>query len=491
MSEKRERWDSRTAFLFAAVGSAIGLGNVWRFPYVAYENGGGAFLIPYFVALFTAGIPLVILELGLGQRNQGSAPLALFSVNKKFEWVGWWALGVCTVIVLYYSAIMAWCWNYIVFSFNQAWGADANEFFYSQFLNLSDGPGQLGAISFPVVITLAITWFVIYWIISKGVGRVGKVVMITVPLPVILMVILFIRGITLPGAIDGLAYYLTPDFTKLLDPNIWLAAYGQVFFSVGLGWGILIAYASYREKNAEIVNSSFMLALSDCGFSFFAGMAVFSILGYLAVITGKPVSDVATAGFGLAFVAYPTAISQLPFLQVAFGVIFFLMLLTLGIDSAFSMVEAVVSGFIDKWKFSKKKASAVFCLFGFLLGIVFTTQGGFYWLDILDHWAGHYGLAAVGLMECVIIGWFINTESFRQEVNSISEFPIGRWWIWAVKYITPAILGLSIILDLFKEFSAPYGDYPLWTLITGGWFQVIALIALSMILTRMKWKKTG
>lgn len=488
MPEKRERWSSRTAFIFAAVGSAVGLGNVWRFPYVAYENGGGAFLIPYFVALFTAGIPLVILEMGLGQRFQGSAPLALFRVNKKFEWVGWWALGVCAVIAIYYAVIMAWCWNYIVFSLNQAWGADADSFFYRQFLNLSDGPGHIGAISIPVLITLALTWIVIYWIIYKGVGRVGKVVMLTVPLPVILIFILFIRGITLPGAIEGLAYYLTPDFSKLLDPDIWLAAYGQVFFSVGLGWGILIAYASYRDKKDELVNNSFILALSDCGFSFFAGMAVFSILGYLAAISGKPVSDVAAAGFGLAFVAYPTAISQLPFLQSLFGIIFFLMLLTLGIDSAFAMVEAIIAGFIDKWNISKKTAAGIFCSAGFVLGLLFTTPGGFYWLDIFDHWAGHYGLAAVGLMECIVIGWFMNTDDFRREINSISDFAVGRWWIWAVKYITPFILGLSIILDLISEFTSNYGDYPFWALITGGWFQVAALIAISMILTKMKWK---
>lgn len=488
MPETRERWDSRTAFIIAAIGSAVGLGNVWRFPYVAYENGGGAFLIPYFAALFTAGIPLVILEFGLGQKYQGSAPLALFRAKPKFEWVGWWALGVCAVIAVYYVVIMAWCWNYIYFSLAQSWQPDADAFFYRKFLNISSGPGELGSISLPVVIGLALTWGAIYWIICKGVGRVGKVVMITVPLPALLMGILFLRGITLPGAIDGLKYYLTPDFSKLLDPNIWLAAYGQVFFSVGLGWGILIAYSSYRAKNAELVNSGFILALSDCGFSFFAGFTVFSIIGYLATITGNPVTEVASAGFGLAFVAYPTAISALPVLPELFGVIFFLMLLTLGIDSAFAMVEAVISGLIDKWKFNKSAAALLFCLVGFILGLFLANRGGFHWLDILDHWAGHYGLAAVGLMECVVIGWFVDVKGFLKGVNESAEFKLGPWWIWMVKYVTPLILGTSILLDLIGEFSAPYGEYPVWSLVTGGWFQVILLISISMFLMKIKWR---
>jgi len=473
----------------AAIGSAVGLGNVWRFPYVAYENGGGAFLIPYFAALLTAGIPLVILEFGLGQRYQGSAPLALFRARPKAEWIGWWALGVCAVIAIYYVVIMAWCWNYIYFSFGQSWMPDADKFFYREFLNVSDNPAEIGRLSFPTVAGLALTWIVIFWIIYKGVGRVGKVVMVTVPLPVILMAVLFVRGITLPGAIEGIKYYLTPDFSKLLDPNIWLAAYGQVFFSVGLGWGILIAYSSYRRRKAEIVNSGFMLALADCGFSFFAGFAVFSILGYLAVVTGKSVTDVATAGFGLAFVAYPTAISQLPILQGLFGIIFFLTLLLLGIDSAFAMVEAIISGFIDKWKLSKAKAALIFCIGGFILGLTLSTEGGFHWIDILDHWAGHYGLAAVGFAECLVVGWFVDVKGFLKDVNGVSDFSVGKWWIWMIKYVTPIILGLSILLDFIKELSAPYGDYPVWSLVAGGWCQVAVLITISMLLAKIKWNK--
>ena len=253
MAHHRERWASRPAFVLAAIGSAVGLGNLWRFPYVAYKNGGGAFLIPYFVAILTAGIPLMILEFGLGHIMQGSAPAALRKVHRRLEWVGWWALIVGSLISFYYAVVMAWCWNYLWHSFTVAWGSTPGSAgsFFGKVLGASKGPGDLGDIRLPVVLGLALTWLAIFLIISRGVGRVGKVVLLTVPLPVILIIILMIRGLTLPGSLDGLAFYLTPDWSKLTDPNVWLAAYGQIFFSLSLGFGILIAtWASWSSRSS-------------------------------------------------------------------------------------------------------------------------------------------------------------------------------------------------------------------------------------------------
>ncbi|MCK4719889.1 sodium-dependent transporter, partial [bacterium] len=183
MGKKRERWDSRGAFILAAIGSAIGLGNVWRFPYMAYENGGGAFLIPYFVALLTAGIPILILEMALGQRFQGGAPTALRKANKAFEFVGWYAILIASIVTFYYCAIMAWSVNYLVHAFSMKWQGNEEDFFYQEILHLSEGPGQLGGISPALIIGLAVTWFLIYLCVRKGVQSVGKVVLVTVPLP--------------------------------------------------------------------------------------------------------------------------------------------------------------------------------------------------------------------------------------------------------------------------------------------------------------------
>jgi NSS family neurotransmitter:Na+ symporter len=480
----RDRWASRPAFIMAAIGSAIGLGNLWRFPMVAYENGGGAFLIPYIVALITAGIPLMILEYALGQHFQKSSPGSLGQVKKPFAMIGWWALGVGAVISFYYAVIMGWAWDYLVFSFAQPWagGSENAAEFFAHVLRRTSGPGEIGVISWPVLLGLVVTWGCIYWIIKKGVLRVGKVVMITVPLPALLVLFILIRGLTLPGAAEGLRYYLTPHFAALLSGKTWLQAYAQVFFSLSLGFGILTAYASYMPKRSDVSNNAFITSFANAGFSYFAGFAVFSVLGYLAQAQGVPIDEVVEGGPGLAFVVYPTAISLMPgapFIAAAF----FLTLLTLGIDSAFSIVEGVVAGLRDKWHISQNGAAGGFCLFGLLVGLIFTTGAGLYWLDIVDHWMNNYGLVVVGFLECIAIGWFYGTKKLREYINEVSDFQIGWWWDLFIKWITPLVLGWALVANVVEEFKTPYEGYPTWALIAGGWSVVALIIIVAAILT--------
>lgn len=491
MAERRERWRGRPQFLLAAIGSAVGLGNIWRFPYVAYANGGGAFLIPYFVALLTAGIPLMMLEYALGIRMQAGPPVAFGKIKKGLEWVGWWSILAAFVIITYYAVVMAWCWNYLYHSFTLAWGDNAGEFFITEVLQRSGGPGEFGNPVMGVVIGLLLTWGIVYWIIYKGIGRVGKVVMATVPIPVILIAILVIRGITLPGAAEGLNFYLSPDFSKLLDPHVWLAAYGQIFFSLSLAMGIMIVYASYLPKKSDVTNNAFITSFANCGTSFFAGFAIFSTLGYLAYATGIDVSDVAGAGPGLAFVTIPTAISKLPIAAAFFGIIFFLTLLTLGVDSLFSLVEADVTAVMDKWGFRRPRVTFVICLVAFIIGLLFCTQAGLYWLDIVDHWINNYGLAAIGLAEVIVIGYVFGAKPFRKFINSVSEVTVGVWWDIMIMVVTPIILGATVVLSLFKEFSSPYEGYPQWALTAGGWIVVIGIFILSFILIVVKRRKGG
>ncbi|UCE17660.1 MAG: sodium-dependent transporter [Gemmatimonadota bacterium] len=498
MHLERERWASRGVFIVAAVGAAIGLGNVWRFPYKVYQSGGGAFLIPYFVALFVAGIPLLIMEFGLGQYFQGAAPKALNRIRPSFEGIGWWAIGISALIAIYYCVILAYAWNYLFLSIGKAWGTDPASFYSDLFLKKTAGPHIQGRLCLPIVGGLALSWIAVALSIYKGIGRVGKVVMVTVPLPALLLVIMFFRGITLPGAGEGIALYLNPDFSRLADPHIWLLAFSQVFFSVGLGWGIMIAYASYRSKSAEINNSAFITCLSDVGISFFGGFAVFSALGFLTHgLTGVELAgrmDAIGSGSSLAFIAYPLLINELGSLGSLFGVIFFIMLLTLGIDSAFAMVEAAVAGLTDKWPFPKGKAVIIFCFFGFLLGIPLALGSGSHWIDIIDHWIGDVGLVAVALLQCLAVGWFYDLKELRAFVNSVSEFRIGRWWEWFIRYLIPMCLILTLFFWFKGELSAPFGSsnnppYPEWTLWVGGWGLTIALIVVSFLLGRTRWKK--
>ncbi len=468
----------------AAVGSAVGLGNVWRFPYVAYSSGGGAFLIPYFLALFTAGIPMLVLEMGLGQRLQKGVPLAFGSVRKPLQWFGWWAAGLSAAIVIYYSTILAWSWVYLWHSFGLNWGDQPEQFFVNNVLHRSSGPGEIGRPVLALVVGMVLTWLTIYLILRKGVRSVSRVVMVTVPVPIVLLVVLLVRGLTLPGAMDGIRYYLTPDFGKLAEPGIWLRAYGQIFFSLSLASGVMIGYGSYLGKRAEINNSAFITGLANCGTSFFAGFVVFSMLGYLAHVQGLPVPEVTASGTGLAFVAFPTAISQLPALNSLFGIIFFVALLTLGIDSAFALQEAFTTGFQDKWRIGPEKLARGFVLVALPISLVFVTRGGYYWFDIVDKWICDFGLVISGLIQCVVVGYLYRVEDFRSYLNDQSEVRLGRWWIWALRYVTPAVLLVILAGNIVADIKEGYEAYPRWATVLGGWGTLLLLLALGYFLYR-------
>lgn len=487
---QRDRWDSRTAFILAAVGSAAGLGNAWRFPYMAYSNGGGAFLIPYFIALLTAGIPLIVLEFSMGQSTQRGAPGALAKAGRKFEGFGWWAVLSGTIITSYYAGVMAWAWDFLAGSFTLSWADDAGTFFYEEVLEISSGPGVLGGFSTSVLIGLIITWVIIFFVLRNGAESVGKVVMITVPLPIILMAVLLIRAVTLPGAIEGLNYFLEPNFSMLTNPSVWIDAYSQVFFTLSLGFGIMIAYSSYMPEDSDIINNALITVFANSGISFMAGIAVFGTLGYMAETQGVAISEVATAGVGLAFVVYPNAISLLPggaFFVGLFGFVFFAMLLSLGIDSAFSIVEAGVAALKDKWGGAKRKVTFFYSLFLFVVGLLFVTKGGLYWLDIVDHYVNTYGLVFAGLSEAIIIGWFYDTNKLRNYFNSVSEYQFGSWWDIMIKFVTPIMLIVLLITELIADISTQYGGYELKYLVYGGWVGVIGLlIVASYLLSRQK-----
>lgn len=479
-------WPSRASFVLAAIGSAIGLGNVWRFPYVCYQNGGGAFLIPYLIALFTAGIPLMVLEMGLGHKMGASAPIAFARMGPKREWLGWLAVGVGFMIVSYYTVIMGWCVDYLGFSFKTAWGENTKDFFYSRFLNHSSNLGDVLSINKVILVGLAISWAMIILSIWKGARTVGKVVYLTVPLPWICLLIFVIKGLTLPGAEDGIAYYLTPNFSKLLDSRVWLAAYSQIFFSLSIGFGVMIAYASFLPQKSDIVNNAFIVALADAGTAFLGGFAVFSTLGYYARNLGVGVNEVLKSGIGLAFITYPSIINMLGKAAPFFGVVFFLMLITLAIDSAFSLVEAVAAGFMDKFGARRLKVNLSVGLVAFLIGIIFTSNAGLNWLDILDYFMNGFGLAVVGLLQCIVIGYFYGPNKIREHVNSISEFSIGKWWDLMIRIVVPIVLALLILNEIADRIKSAYGNFPRWAEFCGGWIVVIVLLTASILMARTR-----
>ncbi len=492
MTGGRERWTGRTAFLLSTIGSAVGLGNVWRFPYVASKNGGGAFLIPYFLALLTAGIPLLILETGLGQKLQGSAAASYAKVRRNMEWLGWFSLAIGLIIASYYAVVLAWCWDYLVYSVNLSWTSlGAERFFREEVLLLSSGPSELGGLVPHVLVGLIATWVICATVISRGVRWLGRFNKTVLPIAFVMLIILLIRGLTLQNASSGLTYFLTPDFSALKDPKVWLAAYSQIFFTLSLAFGILIAYASYRHEDTDVANNAFITGLSNSSVEFIAGLTVFSTIGYLAVLSNIPVDTVTTEGPGLAFRTYPTAIAMIPHFGSFYGVVFFAMLIFLGLTSLVSLVEAMVTGLRDKFGISRARATVLTCGVGGLIGLIYATRAGLYWLDIVDHWALTYGLVVVGIAECIFLGWFFDIGSLRGYVNKVSEIHLGRWWQICIKFVTPSILTVTLGYSLFSELVTPYEGYPTWATLAGGWILLIVALSVSIFFMKFKNKKVG
>ncbi len=501
MSNSTERavWGSRLGFLLAAIGSAVGLGNIWRFSYVAYENGGGAFLVPYVSALLLAGIPLLLLEFIVGHRQRGASPMAMASINRKWEWVGWWMPTVATLgIQLFYSVVIAWCLNYFLLSFNLGWGGDAENFFLHEFLNISSGPMELGGFNFTILFSTFAVWAMIWFICFKEVNHgIEKACTIFMPLLFVLTAFLVFWSVTLDGAMEGIKHYLTPNWQKInvfsgdLDTwKPWLEAFGQIFFTLSLGFGIMITYASYLPKKTNIVSSGLWTALANCSYSVFAGFAVFGTLGFMAMQKGVSIDEVVQAGPGLAFMVYPEAISNLPFGNQIFGAAFFLTLVIAGLSSAVSLLEALICSLTDKFNWQRGKVATVLCLIGFVASSIFTTNAGLYILDIVDHFVTNYALVLGGLLECLFVGWVLKAHVAREHVNSIGLTRLVKGWEILIKFITPVILCLIVIRVLVADLAAPYAGYATSALAIFGVGMLLITLVIAFILAAARWKKS-
>lgn len=466
LTNGRENWGSRPGFILAAIGSAVGLGNVWRFPHECYSNGGSAFLIPYIAAMIVIGIPLLIMEFSLGHLMQQAAPNAFKHIGRKWEFVGWWPVVLSFIIVTYYAAVLAWCVNYLVYSFQDPlpWHSSeiadaASTFYYQDHLQFT-GNFTLGGIRWPIVAALAVVWIGMYLCIFRGVKVVSKIVLWTVPIPWLMLIILTIRGLTLDGAIQGLEYYLEPDWAVLKDPHVWRAAFGQVFFSMTIAFGVMITYASFLHRKSDLNNNALIIGLADLATSFIAGLAVFATMGALAVETNEPVEKIleGSESIGLAFVAFPKALAALPMARL-FSIIFFIALLLLGIDSAFSITESALASLVDKTGKKRIAILSALSVVGFAVGLLFTTRGGLSWLGSIDGVVneGTWGILFVGLVECLVIGWAFDIKKLRQHANKNSDWKIGIWWEWLIRLFIPLILAGLVAWSLVGDITSEKG----------------------------------
>ena len=486
----RDQWGTKLGFLLAAIGSAIGLGNIWRYPYVVYENGGGAFLIPYFVALATAGLPILILEYSLGHRYRQGAPATFHFVSRRWEALGWWQAAISFVIATYYVVILGWCLSFIYYSFGERWGEDTGAFFIGEYLATSAGAApegfwEIGGLQWKVLVPTLIAWAAITFLMHRGVSKgIEMASRILMPALILMLLVIVFRALSLPGAADGLDVLFTPDFSALVDPSVWVAAYGQVFFSLSIAFSIMIAYSSYLPRRTDLSNSALIVGLSNAGFELLAAIGVFAALGFLAGVAGVGVTEVAESGVVLAFIVFPQVISALPALNSVFGVLFFGALFFAGITSMVSILETVVAAIREK--FDLKRAAAVnwVCGLATVLSLLYVTRGGLFYLDTVDHFVNAYGLVIAGLAEVLLIAWVARTlEEQRSHVNEVSYVRLGAWWTISLKFITPVLLGFMVLYGLWQELKENYEGYPTSGLLLVGVGGVMLTLLLAAALS--------
>ena len=321
--------------------------------------------------------------------------------------------------------------------------------------------------------------------VQKGIERASKIFM---PLLFLLTAGFVVWSLQLPGAAKGIALYLKPDWSALLEKEVWIDAFSQIFFTLSLCFGIMIAYASYLPKKSAIVRDSLVISCVNCFFSLFVGLGIFAVLGYMAHTTNQPISEVVDKSIGLAFVVFPKAISLLPAFGNLFGVLFFGCLIIAGLSSLISMFEAFVSGVVDKFHYSRKSVVSVVSVLGFLGGGVFATQAGLLWLDIVDHFLTQYGVVLAGIAECIIVAWVYRSQKLRQHINNYSLWKIGGGWELCVKFIAPFVLFFLFVWSLANELSQAYGGYSRLAIVLIGRDWLIVTLFFAIIVASRPWR---
>ena len=491
---EREQWTGQFGFIMAAVGSAIGLGNIWRFPGVAYESGGGAFLIPYLVAHLTAGIPILFLDYAIGHRFRGSAPLALRRLGGKLgEGIGWFQVTIAALIALYYAGVLAWAGSYFVFSFGEQWGDDPTAFFTGEYLQASDGAATPITFDFVpgVLIPLVLMWVVTLVILGAGVVKgVQRANVIIIPLLVVAFGVLVVRALFLPGAAEGLNAFFTPDFAALADPAVWVAAYGQIFFSLSVAFGIMITYASYRKRRSNLTGAGLVVAFGNSSFEILAGIGVFSTIGFFAFQQGIEIDQLeGLSGVGLAFMTFPAIVSEMPGGGWA-GALFFGTLTLAGLTSLISILEVVIAAIRDKFGLSRGQAVGAIGVLAVISIVLLGTTSGLIALDTIDQWTNNVGIVASAIVMTIIVIWVKRKGGeLSRHLSAVSTFRVGGLWVFFTGLLAPVVLVYMLVAKIMDLVSNGYGGYATWYLGVAGWGSIVLAVIAAIVLPLVTWRR--
>ena len=501
MADSDGQWSSKLGFILAASGSAIGLGNIVFFSGNAYKYGAGAFYVPYLLALFLVGIPVLLLELGLGGWSRRSFPGAMHAIgDRPAEFFGWWGLFSATFIAMYYITILGWVLGmWIAALGGDLWQASvAVPAFGLAEGDLANPIAVFFAMlsSWRNLLYVVAVWMLNLLIVRRGAKGIEAAVRIFVPAMWLFMIALIVRGLTLPGGVHGAYLLFTPQIEAMADPAVWRGAFAQIFFTLSLGFGIMTTYASYLPRQSDQAASALTIAGLNCAFEFIAGLAIFTMLFAFALVPSE-------STIAMIFFVVPSGIASFPVGAKVFGVAFFTLLLVAGLSSSVSLVEAFAGAIVDKYGhrgLSRDRAMLFIAGVGTLGSLAFAwptvvdpaLEGdgtlGFTLLDLVDHWAFSYGLLITGLIECLAVGWWLGPERLRGFLNAYGLVKVGRWFDISVRYVIPIILlvllgtGLAgeIRDGLYGTSLAGAGSGLAWTALA---FWAISTVLLAGLLT--------
>uniref|UniRef100_A0A8C9QVB0 Transporter n=1 Tax=Scleropages formosus TaxID=113540 RepID=A0A8C9QVB0_SCLFO len=512
----RGNWATKSEYMLSMIGYAVGLGNVWRFPYLAYKNGGGAFLIPYLLMLAVAGLPMFFMECSLGQFcSQG--PINVWMAVPIMQGVGVTMVLVSTMVAVYYNVIVGYSIYYMFASFSSPlpWSTCSEKNCSTTLMGMSThhfrlsyhikpvllpseqywdnvalwrtaGLDETGEVVWHLALCLLLAWLLTGAALFKGIKSSGKVVYFTATFPYVVLSILLVRGVTLDGARDGIEYYIgsQSNLTKLTEAEVWKDAATQIFYSLSVAWGGLTALSSYNKFHNNCYKDSIIICVTNCGTSIFAGFAIFSILGHMAYMYGKPVSEVVQSDFALAFVAYPEALSKLP-VSPLWSVLFFFMLLTLGLDSQFASIETITTSLQDSFpkvlKSRRTLLTVIICIVLFLLGLPCVTQTGIYWVKLIDHFCAGWMILITAVLELTGIIYIYGGSQFIKDIEMMIGTKSSLFWLWwkaCWYFISPIVLAVILAWSLFTLTPPTYGSmvYPEWGVSLGWCITAFCLI---------------
>ncbi|KAM7542662.1 hypothetical protein Aperf_G00000016847 [Anoplocephala perfoliata] len=507
--EVRGKWKRKIDFLFACVGFSIGFGNVWRFPYLCFKNGGGAFLVPYFVSVFVTGIPMFFLEVSVGQLMSRGG-IEAWEIIPLLKGIGYAGSFILFCLNSYYNVILAWIFFYLFASmqptlpwlscgnawntpfcvdantntsvipdFNASHATDpVNEYWERRVLGLSSGIDEIGSVRWELALCLLLAWILVFLSIFRGIRASGRVLYITATAPFILMAILLGRTAALNGAKKGILYYMQPKWDRLASLEVWSDAGTQIFFSYSISLGTLTALGGFNEFHHNSFRDTLLFATMNTFTSLFAGCIIFCTLGFMSETLGVPIEDVAESGPGLAFVAYPKALSTMP-LSPLWSVLFFTMLFLLGINSQFVGVEGFVSSIADLlpdiFKYRRPRilltlSTSIVCYF---VGLLMVTNGGVYIFQLFDYYVGSRIILLVAMFECIAIGFVFGAQRYGKCLKKMFKMNFSYLptiiYCGIVPWFSLILFVFSVVVYgrlTYKHSSGIY-DFPHYSVVIG------------------------